>query len=122
MEQSIAGHINHLSKAVRPARLFLNGILEALRNAEGAPVLVDRHYRADLRWFIEFLPDFNGRALILDHQPSAIIDADSSLVGGGAYMNQMCYAYCYLPDIARNLHISQLEALNCLIAARVVSK
>lgn len=117
--QSIAGHINHLSKAVRPARLFLNRILEALRNAEKGPVKVDRQFKADLQWFLTFLPAFNGRTLILSPDPTVVIEADSSLVGGGAYMDKWCYAYRYPSDIVAHFHISQLEALNCLIAARV---
>lgn len=117
--QSIAGHINHLSKAVRLARLFLNRILEALRNADRGPVRVDRHFNADLKWFLTFLPDFNGRTLILPPDPARVIEADSSLVGVGAYMNELCYTYQYSPDMAGSLHISQLEALNCLIAVRV---
>lgn len=117
--QSIAGHVNHLSKAVRPARLFLNRILEALRNADKGPVRVDRYFKSDLDWFMNFLPEYNSRTLILPPNPSLVIEADSSLVGGGAYMNGLCYAYLYPDDIAKRLHISQLEALNCLIAARV---
>lgn len=33
-------------------------------------------------------------------------------------MGEVCYSYVYPPEIATEMHISQLEALNCLIAAR----
>lgn len=117
--QSIAGHINHLSKAVRPARLFMNRILEVMREAGGRRIRIDDRFRADLSWFIKFLEDFNGRSLIVQESPVFVIEADSCLTGGGARMDQLCYAIVYPSSIAESMHISQLEALNCIVAARV---
>ena len=47
--QSLIGSINHLSKAVHPARLFMGRILEALRQSDGHDIPVDEHVKADLR-------------------------------------------------------------------------
>lgn len=117
--QSIAGHINHIGKAVKPARLFMNRILEVLREARGQPVRVDRRMKADLSWFAQFLDQYNGRTLIVDPTPTASMEVDSCLIGGGGRMFGLCYAVRYPPKIAESLHISQLEALNCVIAAKV---
>lgn len=117
--QSIAGHINHIGKAVRPARCFMNRILEVLRDAQGSPVRVDHRLRADLSWFIRFLREYNGRTLIIDPTPTLFIEVDSCLIGGGGRLGGLCYAIRYPSDVAEDMHISQLEALNCVIAAKV---
>lgn len=90
--QSIAGHINHLSKAAFPARLFMNRILEVMREAKGWMMRVDDRLKADLSWFIKFMEDFNGRSFIIEESPVLVIEADSCLSGGGARMGQWCYA------------------------------
>lgn len=117
--QSNAGHINHLSKAVPPARLFMNRILEVMREAEGRMIRVDDRLKADLAWFIKFMKYYNGRSLIVEESPALLIEADSCLSGRGARMDQWCYAVQYPPEISEKMHISQLEALNCIVAARV---
>lgn len=117
--QKILGHINHISKGVPPARLFINRLLECLRDATSNTIRVDSRFLRDLDWFVQFLADFNGRSLIIDSDPAISIEADSCLTGGGAWMNDKCYTLEYPPRLARDMHITQLEALNCLIAARV---
>lgn len=117
--QSIIGHVNFIGKAVPPARLFINRMLQALRDANQDLIVVDYHLRADLSWFIKFLPKYNGRSLIVRKTPTMCIEADSSLVAGGAFMGSRCYSFQYSTWIANNLNIAQLEAYNCLVAARV---
>lgn len=116
--QSVIGHINHLGKAVPPARHFMNRLLAALRDAKGGAIRVDSSLSRELEWFNNFLSAYNGRSLIVDPTPSIVIEADSCLSGGGARMNHLCYAFEYPGNIAQKLHITHLEALNCLVAAR----
>lgn len=116
--QSVIGHANHIGKAVIPARLFINRLLHALRQANGNSVFVSDQVKKDLNWFECFLRDYNGRSLIVDATPKQTIEADSCLSGGGAWTGGRCYHYVY-PDEIQKMHISQLEAYNCLIAARV---
>lgn len=115
--QQVIGHINHIGKGVEAARLFMNGLLCVLRSCERG-ICVDDNICWDLDWFQQFLHQFNGRTIILQEIPSRVIEADSCLSGGGAIMGTACYSYTYPPDIASEMHISQLEAWNCLIAAR----
>lgn len=117
--QKILGHINHISKGVPPARLFINRLLQCLREATNDTIKVDARLVRDLNWFIKFLAEFNGRSLIIDPAPSITIEADSCLTGGGARMCRQCYATSYPDSVCQAMHITQLEAYNCLIAARV---
>ena len=47
--QSLIGSINHLSKAVHPARLFMGRTLEALHETQEDYIRVNDHVKADLR-------------------------------------------------------------------------
>lgn len=116
--QSIIGSANHLAKCVQGARLFMNRLLHCLRSAEGDTIPVDRDMKADLDWYKQFLYCFNGRAIINLPNPDIVIEVDSCLIGGGGIEGKSCYMYRYPAALSDALHISQLEALNCLIAVR----
>lgn len=116
--QQLIGHINHISKGVPSARFFMNRLLECLRGSNNT-IRVDERITSDLRWFLEFLTQFNGRSVINGPEPDLIIEADSCLIGGGGRMQDKCYAFKYPSEIAESMHITQLEAYNCVIAARV---
>ena len=76
--------------------------------------------KADMHWFMDFLPLYNGISIIPDAAPSAIIEADSCLMGGGAVRAARCFWVEYDRDTSERHHISQLEAMNCLAAIRVM--
>ena len=116
--QSLAGKINHLAKACRPARLFMARILAYLRAHPAGHTPISQGTRADVRWFTEFLPTYKGKSTIPHPEPAFVIEADSCLVGGGAIANAQCYAYEYPQEMTHSMHISQLEAVNCLAAVR----
>lgn len=117
--QKVLGHSNHLSKAVPPAHLFINRLLECLGDGSDNMIRVNLRLARNLDWFADFLAEFNGRSLIIDPNPTITIEADSCLTGGGAWMNDQCYSIEYPARVARAMHITQLEAYNCLVAARV---
>ena len=117
--QCLAGRINHLAKACKPARLFMARILAYLRGHPPGHTPISEGVRADLRWFMDFLPRFNGVSLISPPHPAFHIEADSCLKGGGALGDGKCYMYEYPPALAA-AHISQLEAINCMAAVRAL--
>ena len=116
--QSVIGHVNHLSMAVPPARLFMCRLLAALRGNHSGMVEVTEAVRADLAWFEKFLRNYNGRSIIPHHRHVRSIWADSCLMGGGGTDGFGYYSYEYPPIVRNDRHISQLEALNLLAAAR----
>ena len=62
--QRIAGRINHLGKACRPACLFMARILAYLRSQAMGYTTVSQGVRADLKWFTDFLPQYHGISVI----------------------------------------------------------
>ena len=116
--QSIAGKINHLAKACRPARLFMARILAYLRGHPPCPTMISKGTRADLRWFLQYLPTFNGISTIPHPHHVMVVEADSCMKGGGAHNSESCYYYTYDPEEVEDRHISQLEAVNVMAAVR----
>ena len=55
--QKLVGVINHIGKAVPPARLFMSRLLETLRASDKKSVQVDENILADIRWFKTYLRD-----------------------------------------------------------------
>ena len=65
---SLLGHLLYIHNCVKPARYLLNRILEVLINAySGSHIGFNPSFHRDLRWFLYFLPYFNGVALY-DHK------------------------------------------------------
>lgn len=116
--QSIIGSINHISKCVRGARLFMNRLLSALRQCNGATLEVDHEIRADIAWFDQYMISCNGTTMINHRAPDIAIQVDSCLVGAAGICGEACYMYQYPRAMSERFHITQLEALNCLMAIR----
>lgn len=116
--QSLIGYVNHIAKCVRGARLFMNRFLAALRNSSGGVVDVDREIRADIAWFKQYMITCNGTTMINHDRIDLIIEVDSCLVGSAGIAQGACYMYRYPTKVAAAFHITQLEALNCLMAIR----
>ena len=80
--QSILGLLLYIHKCVRPARVFLNRMLEFLRSAHGCQkILLMPYLKRDLRCFAKFLSTYNGVSLY-NHQPVDLtLELDACLAG-----------------------------------------
>ena len=66
--QSILGLLLYIHKCVKPARVFLNRMLELLRSAHiRQKISLTPDFKRDLRWFAKFLLQYNGMSLY-DHK------------------------------------------------------
>lgn len=89
--QSLIGRIAHIARVVKPARLFMSRVLNQLRDSDGKTVYVGPAVRADLQWFITFFSQHNATAIIPHTHIDMTIEADSSLVAGGAWSSNALY-------------------------------
>ena len=112
--QSILGRIHHISKCVTPARLFVGRLLTTLREAKGWYIRINKAMRLDFDWFTEYLPTWNGVALITSNKE---IVADACTTGVGAADGYRYYSEP-IPQFLSSLHISSVESVNVLIAIR----
>ena len=74
--------------------------------------------RADITWWQSFMASFNGRSLLLDHQPITSIFTDScDVAAGGTFEGDWFYLNWELdcPSVA-NLHINSKEILAVFVA------
>ena len=64
--QSLAGHLNHACKVVRPGRRFLRGIFGLLSQfgRRDHMIRLNAGFRADLEWWHAFVADWNGVSMI----------------------------------------------------------
>ena len=117
--QSLLGSLLYISKCVKPARAFLNRMLQFLRDmGDRRSVRLSQEFFRDLAWFKNTLSQFNG-IVYYDTRPiQAELHLDACLTGlGGIFANQ-----CYALPIQRgfnNYSIVHLEMINIVVALKI---
>ena len=106
---------------MKPARVFINRLLAVFRANSGLrriPLTEDFH--RDIRWFLEFLPSYNGISYIRKHKVDAeqSLYLDASLTGMGTIWRDRVYATPIHNCADLDLKIIHLEMLNIMIALR----
>lgn len=114
--QSILGKLLHIAKCIRPARLFVSRLLEALRGMTRNFIRVTPEMRLDLQWFRELAQEWNGIAMIPSDVPDRVIVVDASGSGIGGYDDTRAYGGAITPVNDPVANISELEAANVVIA------
>lgn len=124
--QSFLGKLSYVTACVKPGRIFMSRLLNTLRNMKSSSsALVSDDMRDDIRWWSQFLPLFNGVAIIKPSRwdfDDMYFTTDACISGGGATCLNECFARRF-PDfvIALDLHISALELLVIVVAVRTWS-
>ena len=109
----------YVSKCVKPARVFLNRMLQVLRQQAHKPILtLPTAFFKDLQWFNTFLTQYNGVTMYEVRPVSADIFLDASLTGLGGVFGHQVYALA-LPKHFMNYTIVHLEILNIVVALKV---
>ena len=66
--------------------IFTNRLLQSLREAKDKKIIITSEIKKDIRWFLTFLPSFNGTTTYVHDIPSQghtiAIDACLKSVGG----------------------------------------
>ena len=117
--QSILGLLLYVHKCVKPARIFLNRMLDLLRSCHGCQkIKLTSNFKRDLRWFAKFLPTYNGISLYDHKQVDVTLELDACLTGFGGRSGNFVY---HLPIQRgfRNWTIVHLEMINILLATRL---
>ena len=114
--RSLVGKLLHVAKCIKPARLFVSKLLEALRGMTGFHININAHMRDDLRWFYEFAAQWNGISYITAPRPNKVIYVDACLSGIGAADEEYAYSGQIAPVQDGAANISEIEAVNVVIA------
>ena len=112
------GHLIYINKCVQPAHLFVNRILQTLRNAPTkGRIRLTEEFHKDINWFRKFMVAFNGITKIHNKTSSPIhlyVDACLSGIGGHTKAHVYCQdlPLCY----KMRLSIVHFEMLNVMVA------
>jgi hypothetical protein len=125
--KSIAGRLLFCSRVIRSGRLHLNHAFDCEKRANHLDgiIVLDRHFKNDLRWWKESLSDWNGISF-LEFSPAGEIAVDASTAGIdgraaiGAF-NFMANQFfkSAVPEESQGWCIADLELLAHVVAARV---
>ena len=96
-------------------------ILATLREAhQQTTVAITADFKRDVRWFCEFARLTNRRILLEPKIPTLVIECDTCLLGAGAFSHDQYYEMTFPDKIAASLHISQMEAVNLVLAIKTL--
>ena len=117
--QSLLGSLLYITECVRLAHLFLNRMLQVLRDGHAAKyICLTNKFHRDLNWFNTFLSSYNGVTFYDNNQLHATIALDAWLSGLGVVYHNMVYALA-IPLGFCNYTIVHLEMLNIMVALKV---
>ena len=124
--ESLAGHLSHACKVVRPGRRFLRGIFGLLSRfrRRDHPIRLNAAFRADLEWWHVFVSSWNGVSMMLEEclkAPGVEIWSDASgswgcgALWGGRWFQLEWSQYQDLADVS----IAVKELLPIVVAAAI---
>ena len=120
--QSIIGKLNFLSKCVRPGRVFMNRLLNFLREFKNNRArTIPGDFKRDIQWWAKFVQSFNGVRIMPPSawsSPGEHLVSDACLVGGGAASPPQYFKISF-PSYMRDWHINQLELFTILLACKL---
>lgn len=127
--QKLLGKLNFVGSCVRSSRIFVNRILNWLRECyaakknKGHKFIIPVDVQKDLLWWDKFLPLYNGISLI-DYgewsSPDKIFSTDCCLTGFGGLCEDEFFHGIFPEFILRkNLSITCLEMLTVMVAIKL---
>ena len=124
--QSLIGSLMYVHKCVKPTRFFTNRLLNGLRQAKSSFIPVTENIKRDVRWFINFIPQFNGTATYRNSPVTKMysIEIDASLQAVGGVWNNNVYS-AEIPTFLQGnsgFCIVHYEMLNILVMLRLWAK
>ena len=121
--QSLLGLLNFVASVAPPARIYTNRMLEFLRSMHDTGYIpLTAEFRGDLEFFTALFPQFNGISVLLKEHlaPADQVELDACLSGCGAFNALQFYSRAFPQWVQdRQHHISRLELLNVVVAARL---
>ena len=125
--QSLLGVMSFVTACVRPARIFMSGLLNTLRDnpsARFSPLSSDD--KSDFRWWCHFLPQFNGVTFIKStsrlNNPF-FLSSDACASGAGGYFQGQYFHTPFPGHILEQYghDINILELLAVMVALKLCS-
>ena len=125
--QSLIGKLNFVTNCIKAGRIFLSRLIQALAHfPEVGRATVPKQILKDVEWWLQYLPDFDGTAILwlqdcmeIDH----FMETDACLTAGGAHCDREYIHFRFSQEIMdQTHHISQRELLTIVIALKIWCK
>ena len=122
--QSLLGKLSFVTACVKPGRIFMSRLLNSLRAfpSTRARLPVSADMKADIAWWLDFLPIFNGTSLIKPLHwefDDLQFTTDASLHARGATCLNECFTCEFPEDIVRSAgYITALEPYTIVVAVK----
>ena len=117
--QALLGNLLYVNKCVKASRVFLNRMLQLLRaNYDKNSITLTHDFKRDLRWFDQFLMQYNGVSFFDHKKAFDVVELDACLVGVGGRWQNFVY-HLKLVQHYKNLSIVHFEMINILVALRI---
>ena len=123
--RSLFGVMSFVTACVRLTRIFMNGLLNALRsNPTSRLCPISDDLKSDLHWWCTFLPHFNGVSIIKTDPwitDPLFLSTDACLTGAGAFFEGFFF-HTPFPDTVMTSFghdINTLELLAIMVALKL---
>lgn len=123
--QSLIGKLSFVSKCSKPARVFMNRLLNMVRDVENKNIwfTLSSEMKKDLQWWAHLLPQYNGISLLdkgVWSNPDEVLSSDACPSGCGGVIGKEAYRASFpLFIVKENLHINALEILAVMVALKL---
>ena len=119
--QSLLGHLHHAATVIPPGRIFTRSLIDADKRTKKPHfhININRMMKADLAWWAEFLPSWNGTHSFLPVQPTATITSDASGSWGCGAFTATHWFQVQWPPAWQQKNIAWKEMVPVLLAAAI---
>ena len=121
--EQLIGKLQFITACVRPGRIFLSRLLNALRGCQrGVKYSVSSEMRKDIEWWKTYMPKYNGVSIMwptVITEPDSVISTDASLGALGGYNKNNAYFHVRLSAEWKNKNIAYLEMWALILALKV---
>ena len=118
--QSLVGKLNWAASIVFGGRVFIRRLINGITKLRYSShkVRLIGEIRQDILWWIQFMPIFNGKCLLLDSRPISAVYTDACVHGGGGCLANDWFCTNWYVDYLTlaHLHINEKEILTAVLA------
>ena len=121
--QSLIGKLSFVTTCVRPGRIFLSRLIEAMKEmpAHGHTTL-RKDLKQDINWWRHFMQKYDGISILWLQdclQINKFLESDACLIAGGAHCDKEYIHFKFPAEVMEQTnHISQREMYTILIAIK----
>ena len=114
---SLIDSLSFASKVVKPGRMFMRRLIELSTSVTliHHRVTLNAESKADIQWWLDFLPDWNGVSTIQEEPVTSVslsLSTDASGVGFGAVYGKFWFSAEWPEDMAHHhINVKELFAI-----------